>query len=122
VSYPEIGLHINVNQMDKKTKIRIRYDHEGNGLSYRTLGEKYGIGHTTIYAMLNPKAKKPQKTKVVPGQVQAEEDLLPDDIKTLKAKLREALLIIELQDNMLTIASKELGVDLRKKHGTRQSK
>ena len=50
------------------------------------------------------------------------EDPLPDDTKMLKAKLREALLIIELQDNMITIASKELGVDLRKKHVTRQSK
>jgi transposase len=108
--------------MDKKTEIGIRYDHEANGLSYRTLGKKYGIGHTTIYAMLNSKAKKPQKTSVSREQGQAEEELLPDDIKTLKVKLREALLIIELQDNMLTIASKELGVDLRKKHDTRQSK
>jgi transposase len=106
--------------MDNKTKIRIKYDHEANGLSYRNLGKKYGIGHTTIYAMLNRKANKPQKAKVVRGQ--AEEELLPDDIKTLKAKLREALLIIELQDNMITIAGKELGVDLRKKHVTRQSK
>lgn len=108
--------------MDKKTKVRIRYDHETNGLSYRTLGEKYGIGHTTIYAMLNPKPKKPQKTKAIRQQGEADEAPLPDDIKTLKAKLREALLIIELQDNMINIASKELGVDLRKKHVTRQSK
>jgi hypothetical protein len=108
--------------MDKKTKIRIRYDHGTNGLSYRTLGEKYGIGHTTIYAMLNPKPKKAPKTKVTRGQGQAEEEQLPDDIKTLKAKLREALLIIELQDTMINIASTELGVDLRKKHVTRQSR
>ena len=108
--------------MDKKTKIRIKYDHETNGLSYRSLGEKYGIGHTTIYAMLNPRPKKPQKTKAVQQRGEPDETALPDDIKTLKAKLREALLIIELQDNMINIASKELGVDLRKKHVTRQSK
>jgi transposase len=108
--------------MDRKTEIRIRYDYESNGLSYRTLGKKYGIGHTTIYAMLNRKVNKPKKTEVGPRHVEGEADLLPDDIKTLKAKLREALLIIELQDNMLTISSKELGVDLRKKHVTRQSK
>jgi transposase len=108
--------------MDQKTKIRIRYDHETNGLSYRTLGEKYGIGHTTIYAMLNPKPKKAQKTKAVGQRGEPEEAALPEDIKTLKAKLREALLIIELQDTMINIASKELGVDLRKKHVTRQSR
>lgn len=108
--------------MDKKTKIRIKYDRETNGLSYRILGEKYGIGHTTIYGMLNPKPKKPKKTKAGRGQVQTAEDQLPDDIKALKAKLREALLIIELQDNMINIASTELGVDLRKKHVTRRSK
>jgi hypothetical protein len=108
--------------MDKKTKIRIKYDHETNELSYRNLGEKYGISHTTIYAMLNPKSKAAHKTQVRRFQVQTEEAMLPDDVKTLKTKLREALLIIELQDNMITIASEELGVDLRKKHVTRQSK
>jgi|SRR5580704_301055 hypothetical protein len=108
--------------MDKKTKIRIKYDHDSNGLSYRILGEKYGIGHTTIYAMLNPKPKKQEKTKGPRQKGQGDEAPLPEDIKTLKAKLREALLIIELQDTMINIASKELGVDLRKKHVTRQSK
>lgn len=108
--------------MDKKTKIRIKYDHETNELSYRNLGEKYGISHTTIYAMLNRKPKDSHKTKVTRWQEQGEEVMLPDDIKTLKAKLREALLIIELQNNMIKIASEELGVDLRKKHVTRQSK
>jgi transposase len=103
--------------MDKKTKILIRYDHQVTGLSYRTLGEKYGIGHTTIYAMLNPKPKELQKPKK-----QAEEAALPEDVKTLQAQLREARLMIELQDNMLDIASKELGIDLRKKRGTRQPK
>ena len=47
---------------------------------------------------------------------------VPDDINLLKEELRQARLLIELQDLMLDISSKELGIDLRKKHGTRQSK
>ena|SRR5271167_2895884 len=109
--------------MDNKTEAQISYDHAVNGLSYRNLGTKYGIGHTTIYGMLKRKAKRLVKAKEIrqTKQVVAEEPL-PDDLKTLKQALREARLTIELQDMMLDIAGKELGVDLRKKHGTRQSK
>lgn len=52
----------------------------------------------------------------------AEADSLPDDVTVLKEELRKARLKIELQDLMLDISSKELGIDLRKKHGTRRSK
>jgi hypothetical protein len=72
--------------------------------------------------MLNRKGKKSQKKEVLPERINVAEEVLPEEIHTLKARLGEALLLIELQDNMLTIASKELGVDLRKKHVTRQSK
>jgi hypothetical protein len=46
---------------------------------------------------------------------------LPDDVNTLKEELRKAKLKIELLDTVIDIASKELGVDIRKKSGTRQS-
>ena len=109
--------------MDSKTEAQIGYDHAVNGLSYRNLGTKYGIGHTTIYGMLKRKAKRPVKaTEIQQIEQVAAEEPLPDDLKTLKQALREARLIIELQDMMIDIAGKELGVDLRKKHGTRQSK
>ena len=52
----------------------------------------------------------------------AEAESLPDDINVLKEELRKARLKIELQDLMIDISSKELGIDLRKKHGTRRSK
>jgi transposase len=109
--------------MDNKTEAQVSYDHAVNGLSYRSLGAKYGIGHTTIYGMLKRKAKRVAKAKEIQQtkKVVAEEPL-PDDLETLKRALREARLTIELQDMMIDIAGKELGVDLRKKHGTRQSK
>lgn len=108
--------------MDNKTKIQIRYDREVNGLSYRTLAGKYGTSHISIFRMLSPQGKKKASKAKEQIKERVEQTVLPGDVKTLQAQLREARLIIELQDNMINIASKELGVDLRKKRDTRQSK
>jgi len=105
--------------MDRKTAAQIIEDYTVHGLSYRKLGKKYDIPHVTIYRMLMGKPKKEVKLPVLEI---AEADSLPDDIQLLKAELRKARLKIELQDLMIDISSKELGIDLRKKHGTRQSK
>ena len=105
--------------MDKKTGAQIIQDYSVHGLSYRSLGKKYGIPHVTVYRMLMGKPKKQVQIKALEI---AEADLLPDDVAVLKEELRKARLKIELQDLMLDISSKELGIDLRKKHGTRQSK
>jgi transposase len=119
VSRPEIGLHINSKQMDKKTLAQIIQDRAVHGLSYRSLAKKYNFAHSSIYYMLK---KKPKKEAKLPVLEIAPAESLPDDINILKEELRKARLMIELQDLMLDISSKELGIDLRKKHGTRQSK
>jgi transposase len=119
VSRPEIGLHINSKQMDKKTVAQIIQDRAVHGLSYRSLAKKYNFAHSSIYYMLK---KKPKKEAKLPALEIAPAESLTDDINILKEELRKARLMIELQDLMLDISSKELGIDLRKKHGTRQSK
>ena len=96
----------------------IRYDREVNGLSYRTLGKKYGEAISTLHAMINKKPKKGRQARAIPPA--AEQDPAAD-VQALKEELRKARLMIELQDLMIDIASKELGVDIRKKPGTRQS-
>jgi transposase len=107
--------------MEQKIELEILYDRNIKGLSYRTLARKYGISRTQIHRMVMSKQKKREKPKVIKPVVE-EELALPDDIKTLKEELRLARLKIELQDLMIDISSKELGIDLRKKHGTRRSK
>jgi hypothetical protein len=92
------------------------YDREVLGLSYRILGKKYGIDPMTAHRIMKSKEKK----QVNPARQEQAADL-PDDVKLLKEELRKAQLKIELQDLMIDIASKELGVDIRKKSGTRQS-
>ena len=120
VSCPEIGLHIICKQMDQKRKAQIIYDREVNHLSYRTLGRKYGMNHTIIFQMLKP---KPTQVAAVeePAPEGPEETASPSELKALKSELRKARLKIELLESVITISSKELGIDLRKKHGARQS-
>lgn len=105
--------------MNKKTAAQIIHDHTTNQTSYRSLGKKYGVDYSSIYRLVKSKEKKQQE--IIEPKAVAEAPL-PDDVKTLKEALRKALLKIELQDLMIDISSKELGVDLRKKHGARQSK
>jgi hypothetical protein len=107
--------------MEQKTELEIVYDHEVHKLTYRALAEKYGISHSQIHRMIISRQKEEENAKEFIS-VLAAETALPDNVKDLKEALRLALLKIELQDLMIDISSKELGIDLRKKHGTRQPK
>ena len=99
----------------------ILYDHNECGLGYRNLAEKYGITRDQVHRIVMSKHNKPRNAKEIVPKTKVEMPL-PDDIDVLKKELREARLLIELQGFMLDISSKELGIDLRKKHGTRRSK
>ena len=105
--------------MENKNVSSIQYDHQVMELSYRSLAKKYGINRKEVHRIVMSKHNKQKKAAVV-RKVKGEL-ALPDDINLLKAELRKARIKIELQDMMLDISSKELGIDLRKKHGTRQS-
>lgn len=118
VSRPEIGLHNSSKQMNNKQEEQLHYDHVVNKLSYRKLALKYGVHFTTIGRILMARSNKQEQKAAVP----VTQEPIPDDIALLKEELRKAKLMIELQEIMLDIASKELGVDIRKKPGTRQSK
>jgi hypothetical protein len=107
--------------MKQKNVLAILYDHNVRGLSYRTLATKYGINRNLIHRIVMSKQKNRKKPEVITPLLK-EELALPDDPILLKEELRKARLKIELQDLMLDISSKELGIDLRKKHGARRSK
>ena len=106
--------------MDNKKAVMIIHDREENGLSYRKLGKKYGMDPMIIHRLIMSNKRKQEaqnEQAITPADISG----LPDDIKLLKEELRKAKLKIELQDLMIDIASKELGVDIRKKSGARQS-
>ena len=99
--------------MDQDIEKRIVEDHI-IGMSYRNLGNKYKIGASTAYGIIMKKKKSGLATY---GKSSGQE--IPDDISKLKEALREERLRNELLNTMIDIASKELGVDIRKKSGTR---
>jgi len=109
--------------MDEKVALMIITDHENEGLGYRILAEKYGMSRMQIHRIVMSKAsKKTERAEPVEKPVIREEAAFPDDKEALKEALRQAWLKIELQDLMLDIASKDFGVDIRKKSGTKPSK
>jgi hypothetical protein len=107
--------------MESKNIAAIIYDHTEGGLSYRNLAEKYVISRTEVHRIIMSKHNKPKKAREFVREVKVEEPL-PDEVELLKKELRDARLLIQLQDFMIDISSKELGIDLRKKHGAKRSK
>ena len=89
------------------------------GTSYRKLASKYGCSLSHVMRMMKKEKQKKEQEKVLSISKQVEE--MPDDIKALKEALRKEKLKNELLNLVVDISSKELGVDLRKKYGTRQS-
>lgn len=109
--------------MDEKIIMMIIHDHKIEGLGYRILANKYGMSREQIHRIVMSKAsRKTEESTPCSAPFIKEETAFPDDIKALKEELRQARLKIELQDLMLDIASKEFGVDIRKKSGTKPSK
>ena len=105
--------------MNKKKASQIIYDREVLGLSYRTLGIKYKVHFTTAREVIMSRQKKQEQQKE--EALSAGFPVMADDVKLLKEALRKERLKNELLNSMIDIASKELGVDIRKKSGTRQS-
>lgn len=99
--------------MNKIKEEKIINDHVIVGLSFRTLALKYGISCTQAHRIV--KSQKP----IYPEKPAEEE--LPDDVAKLKAMLRRERLKNELLNNIIDIADKELGTNIRKKSGTRRS-
>jgi hypothetical protein len=99
--------------MNKIKEEKIINDHLVNGVSFRSLALKYGVSYIRAYRIV-----KSHKSTYQEKPVQEE---LPDDVATLKALLRKERLKNELLNNIIDIADKELGANIRKKSGTRRS-
>jgi transposase len=106
--------------MEKAQRLLLIKDYETKGLTYRILARKYDVSVGYISKVMKSK-KEHQLRQVEPVPV-AKEDGLPDDVKQLKEEIRKLRLKVELQDIIIDISSKEMGFDLRKKRGTRQSR
>ena len=99
--------------MNKSKEEKIVHDHLTLGLPFRSLALKYGLSYGRTYRIV-----KSHKLTFKEKPVREE---LPDDVALLKAMLRKERLKNELLNNIIDIADKELGTNIRKKSGTRRS-
>lgn len=99
--------------MNKIKEAKITNDHIIQGLSFRSLALKYGISMSRAYRIV--------KSNKADDKNSTEQEELPNDVASLKALLRKERLKTELLNNIIDIADKELGTNIRKKSGTRRS-
>ena len=103
------------NIYENSLKIAIAREYLTTDLGCGRLGSKYGLkGDTVQYFVKWYKAKYP-------------DGIVPEDIPSLKHSdsdkaLKEANLKIAALELLIENAGKELGIDLVKKHGTKQSR
>jgi transposase-like protein len=84
-------------------------------ISYRDLGKKYGVSHTTIAKWIEAVLVKERLEK--PGGLIQQTPALV----VLQKELRAAQLRNKLLEAMLDIGKEKYGIDLRKKSGPKQS-
>jgi hypothetical protein len=104
--------------MNKNKEEKILQERFKSGASFRTLALKHGLSYGCVYRMVNKGITNPGKENEK-AQVKSED--LPDDVKLLKELLRKERLKTELLNNIIDIADKELGTNIRKKSGTKRS-
>jgi transposase-like protein len=93
-------------------------------LSYRQLGAKYGINYKNIHRWVRRvHGKKPRVvSKPIEHLEQQIDKPMSADVYQLQQELRKAQLNNKLLNAMIDIAEEQLGVEIRKKSGTRQSR
>lgn len=111
-----------MKKFDQKLKERVIADYLSGGGTYRQLQGKYGIDFRLIHQWVQDfkgkgtKSVKPSKK----ADVKPVEDL-PKEVKQLQEELRQARLYNKLLEALVDIGKEQYGIDLRKKHGTKQS-
>ncbi|PIV17296.1 MAG: hypothetical protein COS42_05545 [Flavobacteriales bacterium CG03_land_8_20_14_0_80_35_15] len=109
--------------MDKKTieKEAIIAEYLTGAISYRKLGDKYGIDFRLIHSWVAKFQGRPMRKKASKQLVKKEaEKPLPTDVKQLQQALRKEKLHNQLLNAIIDIAEKQLKIDIRKKPGTKR--
>jgi transposase len=107
-------------------------DYLKGGSSQQEIGKKYGVGYSTIQRWVNsyyelqkkcnPDFERPKKFwRPAKPNAPEQQEKLPKDVQLLQEELRKARLHNELLQTMIDLAERQLGVDIRKKSGTKRS-
>ena len=107
---------------EQELKESIIAEYLSTGISYRELGAKYGMNFRNLHRWVmqyQGHMKKPTKSKSVKPIGDLATEPLPTDVKELQAALRKARLLNEVLTEVIDIAEEELGLQIRKKSGTK---
>ena len=107
-------------------KEQVRRDYLSGRGSYRSLAERYGCSASTIQRLVMGNKNKEAKRKAtkIEGWVQrasGADQAMPTEVSELQEELRMARLKIELLEAMIDVADEQMGANIRKKAGARQS-
>jgi len=110
----------------ERLKEQVRRDYLSGNCTYRNLAERYGCSASTIHRLVmgNNKKKTNRRATRVEGWVQktsGADQVMPTEVNELQEELRMARLKIELLEAMIDIADEQMGANIRKKAGARQS-
>ena len=117
---------------EESDKIAIAREYLTGNLGYSELGKKYGLGKATIrhfvkwyeqnYGGIEASRLTPEEAGAVPAGPDADKPAATTAREKEKDKaLEEAQLKIMALEMLIANASKEVGFDLLKKYGTKQS-
>lgn len=104
---------------DSSLKITVAREYLTGNLGYGKLAAKYGLKNAAIVRYFVRWYKAHYPTPSVSPTVPESSDT--EDVALLRKQLQEANLKVAGFEIMLEIAQKELGVDIAKKYGTKQS-
>ena len=107
----------------EQTRLKVIKEHLAGGISMRSLGSKYGYAASTIHKWIMQDSTQSEKhEKLLASKIAAKKkEGMPDDIKHLQEELRITRIRLHLIEAMVDIADEQLGTQIRKKVGARQS-
>lgn len=100
---------------EKQLQQQVITEYLSGGVTYRELALKYGVPRQSVHNWVAS-----YKGKKVTGRSTAQQGLL-QEVNQLKAQLQDSRLENQLLKAMMKTAKEELGIDIRKKPGAKQS-
>lgn len=115
-----------IKQYSESFKLKVISEIESGQLSKEAAKKLYGIGgHTTIYRWIKKLGKNHLLGKVVRIEAMGEIERLKQlekEKKELESALAQAQLKIISLEKLIEVASREMGVDIKKNTNIKQSK
>lgn len=110
------------DKYDAAFKITVAREYLQGDLGYGTLGSKYGLSAETVRSMVLWYKKHYDQQMATHREPEAPQpQAMSATERELQRQLKEAQLKITGLEMLIEVAREELGIDIRKKPGTKQS-